>query len=53
MPVLGFSICFFIWLNLRWQAKVAGVVWLLVGIAYGIYKTKGFRKNLAFDVAAE
>lgn len=53
MPVLGFSICFFIWLNLRWQAKVAGVVWLLVGIAYGIYKTNGFRKKLAFDVASE
>ena len=53
MPVLGFSICFFIWLNLRWQAKVAGIVWLAVGIAYGIYKTNGFRKNLSFDAAAE
>jgi len=53
MPVLGFSICFFIWLNLRWQAKVAGAIWLVVGIAYGIYKTKGFRKNLSFDAAAE
>ena len=53
MPVLGFSICFFIWLNLRWQAKLAGVVWLAVGIAYGLYKTKGFRKNLSFDAAGE
>jgi amino acid transporter len=53
MPVLGFSICFFIWLNLRWQAKVAGIIWLAVGIAYGMYKTKGFRKNLSFDAAAE
>jgi amino acid transporter len=53
MPFLGFSICLFIWLNLRWQAKVAGVVWLAAGIAYGFYKTHGFRKNLSFDVAAE
>jgi putrescine importer len=53
MPVLGFSICFFIWLNLRWQAKLAGVIWLAVGIAYGLYKTKGFRKNLSFDAAGE
>src|SRR5437899_2007933 len=27
-PVLGFVICFFIWLNLRWQAQLAGAVWL-------------------------
>jgi amino acid transporter len=53
MPFLGFSICCFIWLNLRWQAKVAGVIWLAVGVAYGVYKTNGFRKNLSFDVAAE
>jgi len=52
-PVLGFLICFFIWLNLRWQAKLAGAIWLAIGIAYGLYKTKGFRQNLNFDVAAE
>lgn len=53
LPVLGFSICFFIWLNLRWQAKVAGTIWLMVGIAYGLYKTKGFRNNLSFDSVQE
>ncbi|HEY4676095.1 MAG TPA: APC family permease [Candidatus Angelobacter sp.] len=53
MPVLGFSICLFIWLNLRWQAKLAGVIWLAVGIAYGLYKTNGFRKNLSFDAPGE
>ena len=53
MPVLGFSICLFIWWNLRWQAKAAGVVWLLAGIAYGLYKTNGFRKTLSFDVAGD
>src|SRR6266478_6786547 len=37
-PVLGFCICLFIWLNLRWQAKLAGAVWLFLGIVYGAYK---------------
>jgi putrescine importer len=53
MPFLGFFICLFIWLSLRWQAKVAGAIWLMVGIGYGFYKTNGFRKNLSFDVATE
>jgi hypothetical protein len=50
---LGFVICFFIWLNLRWQAQLAGAVWLAIGIAYGMYKTKGFREMLNFDVVPE
>jgi putrescine importer len=45
-PVLGFAICFFIWLNLRWQAKLAGGVWMLFGILYGAWKTRGFRADL-------
>ena len=53
VPVLGFVVCLVIWWNLRWQAKTAGVIWLAVGIAYGIYKTNGFRKTLSFDVASE
>ncbi|HEY2236452.1 MAG TPA: APC family permease [Candidatus Angelobacter sp.] len=53
VPVLGFVVCLVIWWNLRWQAKTAGVIWLAVGILYGIYKTNGFRKSLSFDVASE
>ena len=45
-PVLGFSICLFIWLNLRWQAKLAGAAWMLFGILYGAWKTRGFRADL-------
>ncbi len=45
-PVLGFAICLFIWLNLRWQAKVAGGAWMLFGILYGAWRTKGFRAEL-------
>ncbi len=36
-PVLGFVCCFFIWLNLRWTAKLAGTAWLVAGLLYGIY----------------
>ncbi len=52
-PVLGFLICGFIWLNLRWQAKLAGAIWLALGLAYGAYKTRGFRTLMAFDASGE
>ena len=45
-PALGFCICFFIWLNLSGTAKVAGVVWMIAGMAYGAVRTKGFQPQL-------
>ncbi|MCW5982236.1 MAG: APC family permease [Bryobacteraceae bacterium] len=42
-PLLGFGICFYIWLNLRPTAKIAGACWLLVGILWGAIRTRGFR----------
>ena len=49
-PVLGFFICLFIWWHLGRPAKIAGGIWMLVGIVYGMLKTKGFRRNLVqFD----
>ncbi|MFZ0214221.1 MAG: APC family permease [Candidatus Acidiferrales bacterium] len=49
-PVLGFLICLFIWLHLGWPAKLAGGVWMAVGILYGAIKTKGFQRELVhFD----
>ncbi|MGB0036271.1 MAG: APC family permease [Candidatus Acidiferrales bacterium] len=53
-PILGFGICFFIWLNLSWPAKIAGAAWMIVGIAYGAWKTRGFQADLVqFDVPSE
>jgi amino acid transporter len=53
-PVLGFLICFFIWLNLSPAAQIAGGIWMVIGIAYGAVKTKGFQSDLVkFDVPAE
>jgi amino acid transporter len=40
-PLVGFAACLFIFLNLRWQAKLAGAVWMAVGILYGLYKGRG------------
>ena len=53
-PALGFVICFYIWLNLRWQAKTIGFIWLVSGIIYGAIKTGGFRKeSLAINIPQE
>ncbi len=53
VPVLGFVICAFIWWNLSPPAKIAGTIWLCIGIAYGAWKTSWFRAKMSFDVPAE
>jgi putrescine importer len=45
-PVIGFVICLLLLLNLSTPAKLAGVVWMAVGIGFGAWKTRGFRGNL-------
>ena len=51
MPVLGFAICLMLWLNLSRPAKIAGSIWMILGIAYGAVRTRGFRAELvSFDV---
>ncbi|MHB8540245.1 MAG: APC family permease [Candidatus Acidiferrales bacterium] len=53
-PVLGFFICLFICLHLGWQAKLAGGIWMAVGIVYGAIKTRGFQSKLVqFDYPAD
>src|SRR5260221_3211417 len=42
-PIAGFLICFALWLGLSKPAKIAGVIWMAVGIAFGAWKTRGFR----------
>ena len=51
IPVLGFIVCLLLWLNLSRPAKIAGVIWMALGIAYGAYRTRGFKAELVtFDV---
>ncbi|HEV3205896.1 MAG TPA: APC family permease [Terriglobales bacterium] len=45
-PLAGFFICLLLWLNLSRPAKIAGAVWMGVGILFGAIKTRGFRSNL-------
>jgi len=45
-PVLGFCICALLWWNLSTKARIFGAIWMLVGIAFGAWKTRGFRGNL-------
>jgi putrescine importer len=50
-PLLGIVICFYIWQNLDPHAKLLGGMWMLLGIAYGAVKTRGFQADLVqFDV---
>jgi putrescine importer len=54
VPVFGFLICGFIWLNLSKIALLLGAIWMAAGILYGAIKTKGFRADLVrFDMPAE
>ncbi|MBZ5548924.1 MAG: APC family permease [Acidobacteriia bacterium] len=46
VPILGFTVCLLLWLNLSRSAKIAGVVWMLLGIAYGAIRTRGFKAEL-------
>jgi amino acid transporter len=40
LPILGAAVCLYIWSSLRWQAKLAGVVWLMIGAVYALARRK-------------
>ena len=46
VPIVGFLVCLYLWLSLSWIAKLVGTVWLMLGLAYGAWKTSGFKKDL-------
>ena len=53
-PVLGFLICGLLWWNLSGKARIFGAIWMAVGIAFGAWKTRGFRANLVnFELPPE
>lgn len=54
LPLAGFLICLLLWLGLSWHAKLLGAVWMVGGICYGAYNTRGFRRELVdFAVSSE
>jgi len=53
-PAIGFVVCLILWLNLSRTAQIAGTIWMLAGIAFGAWKTRGFRGELVdFSIPAE
>jgi amino acid transporter len=53
-PLIGFCVCALLWWNLSTRARIFGAIWMAVGIAYGVWKTKGFRGELVdFEIPAE
>jgi amino acid transporter len=52
-PVVGFLICLGLWWNLSAPAKVLGSIWMALGIAFGVWKTRGFREPLSFEIPQE
>jgi amino acid transporter len=53
-PLFGFVFCFVIWINLSTQAKIAGSIWIVAGMAFGFIKSKGFRETIfSFDSDTE
>jgi putrescine importer len=48
VPVLGFSVCLYLWFSLGIKAKIVGISWLSVGLIYGAYRTNFFKNPLQF-----
>lgn len=44
MPLLALAVCLYIWASLRWQAKLAGAVWVLGGFVYWIAARRSLRR---------
>ncbi|HLK05512.1 MAG TPA: APC family permease [Candidatus Acidoferrum sp.] len=53
VPLVGAVICLGLWWNLSARALILGTVWMAIGIAFGIWKTNWFRKELSFEAPAE
>ncbi len=51
VPLLGFLICAVLWFSVSHSSMVLGGLWLVIGIAYGAVRTRGFRAELVnFDI---
>jgi putrescine importer len=51
VPVLGCTICGFIWIHLSHPALWLGTIWMVAGITFGAFRTRGFKAELvSFDI---
>ncbi|MBP7142964.1 MAG: APC family permease [Opitutaceae bacterium] len=47
-PILGFLICFYLWVSLSGLSLIIGSCWLVVGALYGAWRTRLFTRQLDF-----
>jgi amino acid transporter len=45
IPLLGFLVCFFIWISLPAPAKIVGGIWLIAGLIFLFIKTRGLKQK--------
>ena len=54
VPLCGFLVCLALWLSLNPYSKLAGVIWMVLGVGFAAVRTRGFRHSLTlFEVPAE
>jgi putrescine importer len=47
LPAVGFFVCLTLWWNLGTRAIQFGVVWMVLGIVFGAWRSRGFRDKVA------
>jgi amino acid transporter len=53
-PALGMLVCAYLWIHLSRNALIAGGLWTVVGIVFGGWRTRGFRRDLVtFEAKTE
>lgn len=43
-PAIGAAVCSYLWMSLSTSSKIAGTLWLLLGVVYLAFLTHGFRR---------
>ncbi len=47
LPALGFVVCLYIWLHLSHLAMGLGLLWMVIGLLYLLWLTRGFKHEIA------
>ena len=45
LPILGFLVCFLLWISLPTSAKILGGTWFFIGLIYLIIRTHGLKQK--------
>jgi len=45
IPLMGFLVCFIIWISLPLPAKIIGGIWLIIGLIYLFIRTRGLKQK--------